>query len=62
VEVQYKVDQFYSKEHDRSIRFDDPKIGVAWEKMEYILSKKDSDAPYLAQSDVNFRYIKGDKK
>jgi len=28
VEVQYEVDEFYSKEHDRSIRFDDPDIGI----------------------------------
>ena len=27
VEVQYKVDEVYSPENDRSIRFDDPEIG-----------------------------------
>ena len=53
-EVQYKVDQLYSKEHDRSIRFDDPAIGIAWPKCDYILSQKDIDAPFLKDSDVNF--------
>ena len=28
VEVQYKVDEYYSKEHDRSIRFVKPEIGI----------------------------------
>ncbi|MBD5558860.1 MAG: dTDP-4-dehydrorhamnose 3,5-epimerase [Clostridia bacterium] len=54
VEFQYKVDQIYSKEHDRSIRFDDPAIGVEWGIDEPILSEKDLSAPLLADSDVNF--------
>jgi dTDP-4-dehydrorhamnose 3,5-epimerase len=54
VEVQYKVDAPYSKEHDRSIRFDDPAIGIQWPEFDYILSQKDIDAPCLKDSDVNF--------
>lgn len=54
VEVQYKVDEFYSKEHDRSIRFDDPEIGIKWEVENPILSEKDLNAPLLKDSDVNF--------
>jgi dTDP-4-dehydrorhamnose 3,5-epimerase len=54
VEVQYKVDEFYSKEHDRSIRFDDPDIGVDWGIENPILSEKDLSAPLLKDSDVNF--------
>ena len=59
VEVQYKVDEYYSKEHDRSIRFDDPEINIKWclEKYgikEIILSEKDKNAPYLKDSDINF--------
>lgn len=61
-EVQYKCDQFYSKENDRSIRFDDPELGIVWPKMDYILSQKDVNAPYLAQSDCNFIYGKDDKQ
>jgi len=57
-EVQYKCDQFYSKANDRSIRFDDPELGIVWPKMDYILSQKDLNAPYLAQSDCNFIYGK----
>lgn len=54
VEVQYKVDEFYSKECDRSIRYDDPTIGVNWGIENPILSDKDLSAPLLKDSDVNF--------
>jgi len=54
VEVQYKVDQYYSKEHDRSIRFDDPSMGIDWGIDSPILSDKDSSAPLLVDSDINF--------
>ena len=50
VEVAYKVSAPYSPEHDRSIRWDDPAIGVAWPLagQQPILSPKDRDAPLLA--------------
>ncbi len=54
VEVQYKVDEYYAPECDRSIRFDDPEIGVDWGVTEPILSQKDLKAPKLAESDVDF--------
>ena len=44
-EFEYKVDNPYSPEHDRSIRYDDPDIGVDWGGllggMEPVLSEKD---------------------
>lgn len=54
VEVAYKVDNLYSKENDRSIRFDDPVIGIDWGIRNPILSDKDLNAPLLAKSDCNF--------
>ena len=56
VEVQYKVDEYYSPENDRSIRFDDPEIGVVWDIDSPILSDKDLNAPLLKESDINFKY------
>lgn len=56
VEFLYKVDEVYSKENDRSIRFDDPQIGVEWGVENPILSQKDIDAPLLKDSDCNFTY------
>lgn len=55
VEVQYKVDEYYAPECDRSIRFDDPEIGVDWGIEDPILSEKDLKAPLLKDSDVDFR-------
>jgi len=56
VEVQYKVDEYYSLEHDRSIRFDDPEISVIWGVDNPILSVKDLNALFLKDSDANFKY------
>ncbi len=56
VEVLYKVDGYYNKESDRSIRFDDKEIGVDWGISEPVLSQKDSGAPLLCDSDVDFSY------
>ena len=56
VEVQYKVDEYYSPENDRSIRYDDPEIGVDWGIKDPILSEKDLNAPLLKDSNINFKY------
>ena len=54
----YKVDNLYSKECDRSIRFDDPDISVDWGISDPVLSEKDLSAPWLKDSDCNFVYHK----
>ena len=57
VEFCYKVDNLYSRDCDRGIRFDDPAIGVDWgEVTESLLSQKDTTAPLLEDSDCNFVY------
>jgi len=57
VEFCYKVDNLYSKDCDRGIRFDDPVIGVDWGEVTVdLLSAKDKDAPLLENSDCNFIY------
>ena len=54
----YKVDNLYNKECDRSIRFDDPDIGVDWGITDPVLSDKDLSAPGFKDSDCNFVYNK----
>lgn len=54
VEVLYKVDNYYSFENDRSIRFDDEEIGVKWDVTNPVLSAKDKNAPLLKDSDCDF--------
>ncbi|SCZ34550.1 dTDP-4-dehydrorhamnose 3,5-epimerase [Afifella marina] len=53
-EVVYKVTDVYSPEHDRSLRFDDPEIGVDWPiaRDALTLSAKDQAAPLLAEADI----------
>jgi len=56
VEFCYKVDNLYSKECDRGIRFDDPSINVNWGIADPILSQKDQQSSTLEGSDCNFIY------
>lgn len=56
VEFVYKVDNYYSKELDRSIRYNDPDIAIDWGNNHPILSEKDYKAPLLAESDCDFIY------
>lgn len=55
----YKVDNPYMPSHERSLRFDDPQIGIDWQITDpenVILSEKDKNAPLLAEADINFIY------
>ena len=56
VEVQYKVDDYYSKECDRSVKFNDPEFAVEWGIEDPILSDKDKNAPLYSDSDCDFEY------
>ena len=53
-EVVYKVTEVHAPKHERSIRFDDPAIGIDWRVPadSVTLSDKDSKAPLLADADV----------
>ncbi len=53
-EFHYKVDGYFNKESDRSIRYDDPEIHIDWGFDEPMLSDKDRSAPFLKDSDFNF--------
>ena len=50
----YKVDNYYSPECDRSIRFDDPQIGIEWNfpKNEILVSDKDKKAPTITSVEL----------
>ncbi|MEX0344940.1 MAG: dTDP-4-dehydrorhamnose 3,5-epimerase [Rhizobiaceae bacterium] len=57
-EVLYKVTSYYSPEHDRSIRYDDPSIDINWPALgtPLVISRKDRDAPLLGETDTGFFY------
>lgn len=50
---QYKCDNFYNKESEGAIRYDDEEIGIPWgawiDKEEIMLSEKDKVHPFLKQ-------------
>lgn len=58
VEFLYKADNFYNKEADRTIAWNDSEIGVDWGITEPILSQKDKTAVKLRDSDIDFKYIR----
>lgn len=56
MEFLYKADNYYNAENDRSILWCDEEIGIDWHIENPIISEKDSKAPRLKDSDVDFIY------
>jgi dTDP-4-dehydrorhamnose 3,5-epimerase len=56
--VSYKVTNYYSPEHDRGVRWDDPAIGIDWPDIadSDTLSAKDRVQPLLADLPHAFTY------
>ncbi|RAT98703.1 dTDP-4-dehydrorhamnose 3,5-epimerase [Brevibacillus sp. Leaf182] len=52
--VFYKVNEYYSPEHDRGILWNDPDLGIEWPVETPILSEKDTKQPRLHQAENNF--------
>lgn len=51
--VIYKTTEYWSPEHDRSIRWNDPELGIEWGIEESpVLSAKDAEAPRLADAEL----------
>lgn len=60
-EVVYKVDENYSKECDRSVRYDDPVLNINWPSINFIMSEKDIHATNFEQININFVYEEKEK-
>ena len=54
-EVIYKTTEYWSPEHERTIRWNDPDIGIDWPVENPVLSLKDRAAPSLNQAENNFK-------
>jgi dTDP-4-dehydrorhamnose 3,5-epimerase len=57
-EVIYKVNRYYSREHDLGLAWDAPRLGIAWpvSKDAAVLSDKDRRQPVLTDLPAHFRY------
>jgi dTDP-4-dehydrorhamnose 3,5-epimerase len=53
-EVIYKVDEYYSSDHDRGISWNDPSLAIDWAVTAPILSDKDANLPVLKDAEMNF--------
>ena len=53
-EVIYKVSQGYSREHERGLLWNDPKLGIDWPKLKasHVLSSKDQKHPLLKKAEI----------
>ena len=56
---QYKCSEFYSKEHERAIRYDDPDLKINWGIENPIVSEKDRSAKFFREieKDFNFNHL-----
>jgi dTDP-4-dehydrorhamnose 3,5-epimerase len=50
----YKCTNYYSKAHERAIRFNDPSLNIEWLVKNPIVSGKDITAPLLSQIEKDF--------
>ena len=55
-DIFYKVNNEYSKEHERGIVWNDPTVNISWPIEEPIISDKDNKLPLLKNSDSDFTY------
>jgi len=54
-DFQYKCTSYYAPEHERSLQWNDPSVGIEWplvNGVEPILSEKDSACPVLAELEI----------
>ncbi len=44
-EVTYLISEYYSREHARGVRWDDPAFGIVWPESPRIISARDRSYP-----------------
>ena len=47
-DVVYKCSSYYDPELERSVRYDDPEVGIEWPDLELTVSPRDKSAPVLS--------------
>lgn len=52
----YKCTEFYSKEHERAIRYNDPSLNINWQVEDAVVSEKDLNAVLLKDIEKEFSF------
>ncbi|MFA6469389.1 MAG: dTDP-4-dehydrorhamnose 3,5-epimerase [Bacteroidota bacterium] len=52
----YKCTNYYSKEHERAIRFNDPELKIEWNVQDPLVSPKDQIAPLFSTIPQDFTF------
>ncbi|MCH8906848.1 MAG: dTDP-4-dehydrorhamnose 3,5-epimerase [Candidatus Heimdallarchaeota archaeon] len=60
--LNYKVTNEFSPAVDRTILYNDPKIGIEWPLKNVSISEKDKNAPNLSDAENNFIYQEGNRQ
>jgi len=55
-EIMYKVDNYYSKEHESGIIWNDPNIGITWPELENDVMLSDRDKKHMSFNDFLMKY------
>lgn len=53
-QVLYKVDEYYSPQHDRGILWNDSNLNIDWPVSDPLISDKDQNHPTFANAEMNF--------
>ena len=56
----YKVDQYYHRESEQGVAFDDPLFGIDWGINNPVLSDKDRINPRYSEANLDFVYSTGE--
>ena len=48
----YKTTEYWFQEHDRTLRWNDPRVAIDWGVVDPVLAPKDANAPLLADAEV----------
>jgi dTDP-4-dehydrorhamnose 3,5-epimerase len=57
-DVMYKVTNYYSPKHERSVAWNDAELRIPWPVRKPSLAPKDAAAPPLAQAENNFTFVR----
>lgn len=52
----YKCTNYYSKEHERTILYNDPDLGIEWQIKNPLVSAKDLNAKRFKEIEMDFKY------